>query len=83
MKNGLFLLGLTVCAGVVGTVSYLYRTDADVRAKVNEAAASVRELCSVVAERATERRAAQEQRYQSEVARNQQWAEEQWEAIGI
>lgn len=83
MKNGLYLLGITACALVAGTVAYLYRTDSEVRSQVDEAVTSVRDLCSVVGERIRASKVAKKQSYENDVERNKAWADQQWEALGI
>lgn len=83
MKKGLALLGLLSCAAVVTVVTYLYRTDAEVRGKVDEATKSVGDLCSLVNTKVKDREHAAQKSYEDEVARNQAWADQQWEALGI
>lgn len=83
MKKGLFLLGLMSCATIVTAVTYLYRTDNEVHTKVDEASRSVVDLCSMVGEKIRSRADVKQQSYENEVARNQDWADQQWEALGI
>ena len=83
MKNGLYLLGITACALVAGTIAYLYRTDSEVRGQVDDAVSSVRDLCSVVGERIQVSKVAKKQAYEDDVERNRAWADQQWEALGI
>ena len=83
MKKGLFLLGLTACAAIVGTVTYLYRTDSEVREQVDAAAAGLRDVYREVGSRVRDRKVAAAENYQAEVAKNQAWADQQWEALGI
>ena len=83
MKKGLFLLGLMSCAAVATVVTYLYRTDEEVHDKVDEAAKSVSSLYGLVSEKMRKKAEAEQQEYEDEVTRNQAWADQQWEALGI
>ena len=83
MKKGLFLLGLVSCAAVATVVTYLYRTDEEVHEKVGEAAKSVGSLYDLVSDKIRKKAEAEQQEYEDEVARNQAWADQQWEALGI
>lgn len=64
---------------VIGSIAYLYKTDPEVREKLNALAFSLRDIASEVTSRMAESKVeSQEQMYA-----NQQWAESQWDALGV
>ncbi len=83
MKKLLSFIGFTAAAVVSSTVVYLYMNDREVRNKVDAAIASVGDAVREVKRGIETERGAKADKVGDPVARNQAWADEQWEALGI
>lgn len=83
MKKLLSFIGFTAAAVVSSTVVYLYMNDREVRNKVDAAIASVGDAVREVKRGIETERGAKADKAGDSVARNQAWADEQWEALGI
>ena len=83
MKKLLSFIGFTAAAVVSSTVVYLYMNDREVRNKVDAAIASVGDAVREVKRGIETERGAKADTAGDPVARNQAWADEQWEALGI
>ena len=82
MKKGMLLIGVVVGIAAGAAVS-LYLKDDEIRAKVDESARRIKDLADLIQERVEQNRAKVEETRASETLRNQQWADQQWEALGI
>ena len=83
MKKLLSFIGFTAAAVVSSTVVYLYMNDREGRNKVDAAIASVGDAVREVRRGIETERGAKADKAGDPVARNQAWADEQWEALGI
>lgn len=84
MKRALSLIGFAAAAALTGVVAYLYMNDREVQEKVNRAVMNVGDaVTQIKASVQNLRRAAGQEGPADAVARNQAWADEQWEALGI
>ncbi|MBM7000120.1 YtxH domain-containing protein [bacterium] len=82
MKKGMLLIGVVVGIAAGAAVG-LYLKDDEIRAKVDESARRIKDLADLIQERVEQNRAKVEETRASETLRNQQWADQQWEALGI
>jgi len=82
MKRFVSFLGVTAAAVISSTVVYLYMSDQEVHDKVNRAVKSVGDAVTEI-RNSIELNRLMKQEQQNPTARNQAWADEQWEAIGI
>ncbi len=84
MKRLLKLIGIVGFAAGAAALTTVVMTDAEVRAKVADAAAKVkkagREIADTVAAGVEQ---ARKEGDMSPAEKNQAWVDEQWEAIGI
>lgn len=83
MKKGFFAACLLSVAASAAVVVYAYRTDERVREAVDEAKKSVGEFVAVVRERLDQKKQGEVLQEEDATRRNQQWADQQWEALGI
>lgn len=83
MKKLLSFIGFTAAAIVSSTVVYLYMNDREVRNKVDAAISSVGDAVREVKRGVEAGRSSKMGEGGDPIARNQAWADEQWEALGI
>ena len=83
MKKLLSTFCFVAAAAISGTVAYLYVTDREVKEKVDKAAASVMNAAMEIKDSLNERRVQKEREMSDNLAKNQTWVDEQWEALGI
>ncbi|MBS5451100.1 MAG: hypothetical protein KHY83_11595 [Coriobacteriia bacterium] len=83
MKKGFFAACMLSIAASAAVVVYAYRTDERVRETVDTAMKSVGELVGVIKERVQDKKQEDVLKEQEETHRNQAWADQQWEALGI
>lgn len=83
MKKGLLFAGGLIGAALVCSVAVLYSRDEEIRASIDNAVSSVRDVVGKVQAVVDQVRAEQRQSWEEMSAQNQQWADQQWEALGI
>lgn len=83
MSKFLSFVGVTAAAVISSTVVYLYMSDKEVQDKVNKAVASVGDAISEIKNSIELNKLMRQEEQQNPTARNQAWADEQWEALGI
>ena len=83
MKKFLSFIGFTAAAVVSSTVVYLYMNDKEVHNKVDRAIASVGDAVREIKRGIETNKASKAGQESDPVGRNQAWADEQWEALGI
>lgn len=83
MKRGFIFACVLSLAATAAVVVYAYRQDKDVRDKIDTAVKSVSDFAGVMKDRSEQKKA--QSAYEDEQARlrNQAWADQQWEALGI
>ena len=83
MKNNLMFIGTIMGAAAAAYLVSLYMKDDEIHQKVDRSIADIKNLAAALRQRLGDKRAEQAVREQEDIARNQQWADQQWEALGI
>lgn len=83
MRKALAFVGFTAAAALSGVVAYLYMNDRDVQDKVNRAVMCVGDAVTQIKASVLDLRSVVQEDPDEAVARNQAWADRQWEALGI
>lgn len=83
MKKGLMFMGGLIGAALVCSVAMLYARDEEVRSSVDNAVDSVRDVYGRVKAVVAQGRERTQQMWEQQSIENQQWVDQQWEALGI
>ena len=83
MKKGFFAACLLSVAGSAAVVVYAYRNDDKVREAVDGALKGIGEFVDAIRERSDAKKQNEALQDQEATQRNQAWADQQWEALGI
>lgn len=83
MRKFLSFIGVAAAAAVSSAVVYLYLSDKEVHEKVDNAVASVADAVKEVKRGIELNKLSKKGEQGDPVVRNQAWADEQWEALGI
>lgn len=83
MKKGFFAVCLMSMVASAAVVVYAYRNDKEVKRAIDGAAHQVRDFAMTVKQRLDKKKESDQVDEEAQILRNQTWADQQWEALGI
>jgi hypothetical protein len=83
MKKGLGIAGVLVGAALIGVVVGLYRTDADVKDSIDKSVEEISNLANLLIDKVSSAAEQRKAEWDQQTKVNQQWADQQWDALGI
>jgi hypothetical protein len=83
MKKGLGIAGVLVGAALIGVVVGLYRTDADVKDSIDKSVEEISNLANLLIDKVSSAAEQRKAEWNQQTRVNQQWADQQWDALGL